>query len=353
MHEILLNLHMHTRYSDGTGSHQDIAQAALHAGVDAVLVTDHNVLVQGPAGYYKEGKKRVLMLVGEEIHDQDRKPQKNHLLVVGAERELAQFADDPQTLINAVREAGGLSFIAHPFDPPQPMINELDIAWDSWDVHGYTGIELWNGLSEFKGLIPTKLHALFYAYLPAFAAYAPHPKTLQKWDELLSQGKRVVAVGGSDAHALHASMGPLKRILFPYEYHFKAINTHLILPQPLSSDTTTDQHLILGALGAGHTFVGYDMSAPTRGFRFTAQGRDATAIMGDELPAQGGVTLQARLPGLADVRLIKDGEIIKTWKRQQACTYITTEPGAYRIEAWRNYLGRRRGWVFSNPIYLK
>ncbi len=69
MPEIILNLHMHTRYSDGAGLHKDIASAAMRAGLDAVLVTDHNVLVGGPAGYYKEGNRRVLLMVGEEVHD--------------------------------------------------------------------------------------------------------------------------------------------------------------------------------------------------------------------------------------------------------------------------------------------
>ena len=84
MHEIVVNLHMHTRYSDGSGTHKDIAAAALKAGVDVVIVTDHNVLVQGFEGYYKEKNKKILMLIGEEVHDQARDPQKNHLLVFGA-----------------------------------------------------------------------------------------------------------------------------------------------------------------------------------------------------------------------------------------------------------------------------
>jgi predicted metal-dependent phosphoesterase TrpH len=88
MHEIIVNLHMHTRYSDGSGTHKDIARAALKTGLDVVIVTDHNVLVHGMEGYYKEKNKRVLMLIGEEIHDQDRDPQKNHLLAFGTGREL-------------------------------------------------------------------------------------------------------------------------------------------------------------------------------------------------------------------------------------------------------------------------
>ena len=106
MHEIVVNLHMHTRYSDGSGTHKDIAQAAIKTGLDAVIVTDHNVLVQGLEGYYRNGPNRVLLLVGQEIHDQNRIPQKNHLLVFNANREVVSFANDPQKLINAVREAG-------------------------------------------------------------------------------------------------------------------------------------------------------------------------------------------------------------------------------------------------------
>ena len=94
MHEISVNLHMHTTYSDGHASHSDIARSALRAGIDVVIVTDHNVYVEGPEGYYTEDERRVLLLVGEEIHDQQRVPQKSHLLVFGAGRELATLAWD-------------------------------------------------------------------------------------------------------------------------------------------------------------------------------------------------------------------------------------------------------------------
>ena len=63
------------------------------------------------------GAEPLLLLVGEEVHDQDRDPQKNHLLVFNANRDLSHLADDPQTLINGVNDVGGLSFIAHPRDP--------------------------------------------------------------------------------------------------------------------------------------------------------------------------------------------------------------------------------------------
>lgn len=353
MHEVVVNLHMHTRYSDGSGLHKDIAAAALKAGVDAVIVTDHNILVQGFEGYYKDRNKKVLMLLGEEVHDQARDPQKNHLLVFGANRELATFADNPQNLIDQVHEAGGICFLAHPDDPEAKAFNETDISWVDWSVQNYTGIELWNALSELKTVVPTKLHGAFYAYFPSFVAHRPIPNTLAKWDELLSTGQKVVAIGGSDAHALHMHLGPLHRVIFPYEFHFRGVNTHALLPEPLTGEVNTDRSLIYKAFATGHCFVGYDLPAPTKGFRFSAQGKESSAIMGDELSAKNGVTLQAKLPFDAEICLVKDGQVVQTWMNQPACTYITTEPGAYRIEAYRRYLGRKRGWIYSNPIYVR
>jgi hypothetical protein len=353
MHEIVVNLHMHTRYSDGSGSHKDIAAAAIKAGINAVIVTDHNVLVQGFEGYYKEKNKKVLMMIGEEVHDQARDPQKNHLLVFGAGRELATFADNPQRLIDQVREAGGLSFIAHPNDPAAPSFDETDISWEDWSVQKYTGIELWNALSELKTIVPTKLHGVFYAFFPQFIAHHPIPDTLAKWDELLSTGARVVAIGGSDAHAFKLHLGFIYRVIFPYEFHFRTVNTHVLTPEPLSGESNQDKKMIYEAMASGHCFVGYDLPASTHGFTFTAQGIEKAVIMGDEISAKNGVTLQARIPSAAEIRLLKDGEVIQTWKNTLSCTHITTEPGVYRIEVHRRYLGKLRGWIYSNPIYVR
>lgn len=353
MHEIVINLHMHTPYSDGHGTHQEIAQAALRAGLDAVIVTDHNVWVNGPDGYYGDDGRRVLLLVGEEIHDQARQPQKNHLLVFGAQRELAPLADDTQRLLDTVHKAGGLSFLAHPVDPPAPIFGEPDLSWESWEVRGYTGIELWNAMSEFKSLLKSKAHALFYALNPQRVAHGPFEKALRKWDALLAKGRPVVAIGGSDAHAFPSRLGPWRRVLFPYEFHFKAVNTHLFIPEPLSGDLTNDRRLVLEALRQGQAFIGYDLPAPTRGFRFTANGKDGTAWMGGGLPVGDGLTLQIRLPHRSECRLLKDGKVIKTWHKRETCTHITAEPGVYRVEVYREYLGRRRGWIFSNPIYVR
>lgn len=352
--EIIANLHMHTRFSDGSGTHQDLIAAALSSGVDVLLSSDHNVLVKGLDGYYQSGRQRVLLIVGEEIHNRTRQPQKNHLLAFGHQREMTGFAESPQRLIDAVQANGGLTFLAHPVDPAAPAVGETDISWVDWDVHGFTGIELWNHFSEFKRYFKTWLHALWYVFVPRLATRGPLPETLALWDKLLSPDHPVVAVGGTDAHALIRHLGPFHKVIFPYSTHFRAVNTHLLLTTPRIWNAEQDRQRVLEALRRGHAFIGYDLPASTRGFRFSAHGAEGEAIMGDSLSLQKrGVTLQIRLPEKAECHLLKDGQPLRIWKRQALCTLTVKQPGVYRVAAYRRYLGRRRGWIFSNPIYLR
>jgi hypothetical protein len=353
MHEIVLNLHMHTRYSDGYASHAEIARAALKAGIDAVIVTDHNVWVDGPEDYYREGNRKVLLLVGEEIHDQGRDPQKNHLLALGAGRELATYAPDPQRLVDKVNEAGGMAFIAHPNDPAAPAVGETDITWEEWGLHGLAGIEIWNWFSEFKGHLKSKLHAIYYAYNPALSGVGADPEAMRRWDELLAGGSRLVAIAGSDAHAIPARLGLLRQTLFPYEFHFRTVNMHLLLPRPLGEDVQDAAALIYETLRQGHCFIGYDLPHSTRGFRLTVHGSEKVGTMGDEFSVKGGVTLQMRLPIRTECTVFKDGQAVKTFRNKDQCTFITAEAGVYRVEAYIYYRGKKRGWIYSNPVYIR
>jgi hypothetical protein len=217
------NFHSHTRFSDGTATHRRIAEAAAQAGLDGVAVTDHNVWVKGLQGYYGE----VLLLVGEEVHDPCRQPQVNHALILGLGRELAPLAASPQALIDAAREQGALVFLAHPVERSpgwlQRRMGEPPLPWVDREVSGFTGLEVWNTMSEFKARLRTPLHALYYAFFPARFLRGPFPETLRWWEQLWLQGIPAVAIGGADAHGHTYALGPLRRVLFPYEWLFRAV----------------------------------------------------------------------------------------------------------------------------------
>ncbi|MBN1310667.1 MAG: PHP domain-containing protein [Anaerolineae bacterium] len=354
VHEYAGNLHVHTTYSDGTGMHADVAQAAIQAGLDFVIVTDHNVHVSGVEGYYygQSREERVLLLVGEEIHDARRDSQANHMLVYGADKELSQFASNPQRLIDEANKQDGFCYLAHPIERAAPLFNEGAIPWLEWDIEGYTGIELWNYMSELKSYLSSKTAAVRAAFNPEKVISGPYPETIALWEQLMREGKSVKVIGSADAHATSYSMGPLTKVVFPYDYLFRCVNTHILTLNPLTGDFASDKKLVLNALREGMSFVGYDLPASTQGFRFIAQGHNTNVVMGEWIRLGQGVTLQIVVPQVAEIRLLKDGEIVLQETESTHRTYIANQPGIYRVEAYTHYQGKSRGWIFSNPIFI-
>jgi len=111
--------------------------------------------------------------------------------------------------------------------------------------------------------------------------------------------------------------------------------------------------LVYDALRRGHAFIGYDLLHSTRGFSFNGTGTGVNAVMGDEITLGNGITLQITLPSSAECILIKDGQPVKQWQDKKICSYSATRPGVYRVEVYQPFLGRRRAWIFSNPIYIR
>lgn len=352
MHEIKIALHIHTNYSDGHASHQELVKIAAEAGLDGIITTDHNILVQGLDGYYGEGKNKTFLMVGEEVHNLNLTPPGNHLLILGAGREMSPFAADPQRLIDQVNRSAGLSFLAHPDEAALERFGERRYPWRRWDVQGFTGIELWNQMSEFKSVSTDLRSAVIHALFPKRMSQGPLESTLSLWDDLIAARKRpIVAVGGVDAHEIIKNFWPFTIKLYPYSHHFRSVTTHILTQKPLSGQFQNDRAMILEALRLGHCFVAYDLPAPTEGFRFSVHSDQGHFIMGDRVEAKKGLTFQIRLPAKAPTRLFRDGELIQKWDDREVCTYLTTDPGVYRVEAYTPYKGNLRGWIFSNPIY--
>jgi hypothetical protein len=163
MHEVTGNFHVHTVYSDGSGTHLQVAQAAARAGLDVLAFTDHNVWSSHHVGWYvcPSTGRRVLLLMGEEVNDGSLPTSINHYLSLGANQEVHSYARQPQAMIDACRSHGGVGFIAHPIERPAPILPEQTAyPWLDWSVSGYTGIEVWNYGSDFKSRLSSLPAAL-------------------------------------------------------------------------------------------------------------------------------------------------------------------------------------------------
>jgi hypothetical protein len=347
--EYLGNPHVHSVYSDGAASHQEIAAAAAGAGLHFVIVTDHNVRPEGLEGYYG----RTLLLCGEEAHNVCRYPPVNHLLVYGADQEMAPYTfGNPQTLIRTVETRGGFCYLAHPIDKHSPLNADWRaMPWVNWPVKGISGLEVWNYMSEFKGLLWARLIAAIYARRPAWGMRGPQRATLRLWDELLGRGERLAALGSANAHGTARKWHLFGHPGLSYDYLFRCINTHILTQEALSGEVERDKALVYEALRAGRTWVGYDLPHPTYGFRFVARSGAARATVGEELRRLGAINIEIDLPAAGEIHLLRDGKRMLKLTGTQV-RHTSAEPGIHRVEVYRRFQGRKVGWIFSSPIYI-
>ena len=113
MKRFLADLHVHTDASlDGRSPLGDIARAARAAGLDAVAITDHNLCTPLP-----EALEGVLLIPGCEVST-----RAGHITALFLARPLDLEAlgklPAPERAVEAIREAGGLAVLAHPYQKP-------------------------------------------------------------------------------------------------------------------------------------------------------------------------------------------------------------------------------------------
>ena len=347
--ELTANLHVHSTYSDGTRPMAEVIAAAKLAGLDVLLFNDHDTLAgqtDGFEGYHG----RVLVIVGYEISGPH-----NHYLVYGPSTLVDYDWREPQEFIDRVREDGGIGFIAHPFEQGSPLSEGgRAFTWDDWSVRDFDGLEIWNYSSSWKAGLFKYSTAILRYFQRRGTVKGPDRATLAKWDEL-GQTRRVPGVGGSDAHAFKAKLlGFLNFTIFEYEYLFRAVNTHLLLPEQLTGDYESDRAAVIKALAEGSCFISHDRIHPGRGFDFRLEndGRRRCG-QGGEVSLEPGDVLVWNLPARARFRVIRDGTEILNGSGSKGLLAID-RPGVYRLEADRPALFfGPRPWLFSNPVYVR
>ena len=111
MANLRLDLHVHTIHSrDSRLTVEDALQRAMTEGLSGIAITDHNsTRALAPARAFLEGNRTFLLVPGVEVTTAS-----GHLLVYGMDREPPPHRPMEETL-DAVREAGGVPVLAHPF----------------------------------------------------------------------------------------------------------------------------------------------------------------------------------------------------------------------------------------------
>jgi len=175
----------------------------------------------------------------------------------------------------------------------------------------------------------------------------PPRRNMEAWDELC-RTRRVVAIGGLDAHQFGKRIGPVVPVrIMGYHRSFRYIRTHVLCEAAPTGELEPDREAVYEALRSGRCYIAVDSIAPARGFTFEAD----DLPMGAEAPAARR-KLTARTPSDAKLRLLRDGREIAGAVGRTLEAEVE-EPGVYRVEALRDKHGRERTWILSNPIYLR
>lgn len=364
-------MHVHSTYSDGTGTVAEIAHAANRAGLDFVVLCDHSnldALGGGQDGWHG----RTLVLVGTEITTDT-----GHLLALRVPPGFVPAPDAAPEAQQAILDAGGIGFIALPCD-----------LKDHWRDFGARlpgiGLEVFNLSAIARAKISLPALALVWKRytspqpLHAFSLVTARPgRELRLWDSLTTPApgedalRPVVGIASVDAHAVMKFAG--RAYPFPtYEEVFRTLHTHVVTSVPLSYGeasiqaqevTEDDTACVHEALRAGHCYMAYDNYADAAGFFFESRtaSEQKPALMGDSMTLEAGKNchLVVQAPRTRSIiHLYHNGKLAAS-VRGGRMEYPVNAPGVYRAEVFLysrrvgNWCLGTRPWIFSNPIYFQ
>ena len=143
------DLHMHSTYSDGLGTVEQILHRVQHhTNLDVIALTDHDV-IEGALrarDLWAKGNYRFDFIVGEEVSTKE-----GHMLALFIQKRIQPDLSIEKS-IELVHEQGGLAIVAHPLNPlfrhscQREVLDRIFASKDVW----LDGIETWN--ASFCGI---------------------------------------------------------------------------------------------------------------------------------------------------------------------------------------------------------
>lgn len=316
-------IHIHTKLSDGTGDINSISKAAKKAGLNWIIITDHNNF-DIKEGFYNE----VCVIKGEEISP----CSSNHYIALDI-KNLINPSDDTKKFVDEVRAQGGFGFAAHPDEADNRKNKAHPIKWTDKTIVP-DGIEIWNWFSDWADdYDETNIFKIAYSYFFRHKLIqGPHKETLKWWDELNKNSEHIIpAIVGVDAHALKISKYIIPIKIFPYLNCFKTLTNVITLENEIPKDFESQKKLILSSIKNGNNLM-------------------INRHIKNEIPLihVENKTIIVKLSTKAEIKIIQNGTQIFT-ENTKNLKFPIDENAKYRIEI---YL-KNQPWIFSNQISIK
>ena len=343
-------IHVHSARSDGTGSVEEIAEAASRAGLNFVIFTDHGDGTRpGDRPFYHAG-----VLCIDAVENRIRGGALSRTRCRPAPYPLG---GDPRDVVEDVQRLGGFGIVAHP-DSTGP-----GLRWGEWSVD-VDGIEWLNADSQWrlrsKGRVAVALARYLFRGPESLAELLARPEsTLTRWD-LLTTGRRVVGIAGSDAHAradLWSAEDPDRTSWYlkipSYEATFRTFANRVELEAGLTGDAAADSARLLAAIGAGRVYTAIDALGGPALFEFTGTSGAFSATQGDVLPIGGPLMFRARVNGPPEAKIVlfRNGRAAAEAVGTELRHLANPASGTYRVEVQLPGVSGTASipWVVSNP----
>ncbi|WP_045518402.1 CehA/McbA family metallohydrolase [Neobacillus niacini] len=295
------DLHTHSVHSDGTFTLREKADICEEAGLDFIGLTEHNAASQNDA-FPRDVD--TLFIPGMELTT-----NKGHLNLLGVNDPIRDFRvntmEELHSVLKEARENGAYITLNHPHCRNTGWKWERDFDYD-W-------VEVWNGPWRDE-----------------------NQDTLDWWQEQLVSGKRLVAVGGSDAHRPHPNV-------------IHGMPTTWVYSKSLTCSG------ILKSIDKGHVVLSYSPKGP---FISLTCGMSMT----------GDVCKKTNLPVQLNVKDVQSSDVVKVISNQGIEQEVMVKEGQdtlklswtagsrsfYRVEVWRDFPEVRSQSLaaLSNPIYF-
>lgn len=302
------DLHTHTTYSDGKMSREDNLQQAKEMNLDFFVATDHNIVPT--SGLLSDD---ILVIPGIEITSPhghyNQLGVRQHPL---AKEGYATLTDEQKLSDSFLENAldGHLNSINHPY------LSDWKWLAGSTVLAHVDCLEIWND--------PT------FEFNPGATE-----KALLTWDRLLTDGQKIVGVGGSDSH------------LRPEEaYPNSSLPSLIGDPATYVYSQELSSNQILKNIKAGHVFVSrFDCQVD-----FTVAGK----ISGEELPlTEKEFTASCQLANLVDpiIEWVVDGQIVQRDHAQHATYPLSIEDQGYHYIRINVRNQQNELIAFTNPVF--
>lgn len=351
--------HIHTNYSDGSGTFDELKTAA--KGMDFIITTDHNTLnprFDGKSGVY-DG---LTILAEMEISTPEGG---GHFTSLGFHdfSGLQKGDEFNDYLPNERMFNGNLNILAHPFHPKNGM------QWKDYSQR-FDGFEVWNydvswrkNLRSFTGIFSI-LNALIWSdsYPWTVQGGVFYPKTEFGFADTSSK-QGLLLFAATDVHAKIKITDDYFWRLPDYATMFPVMTLHLLTENFLNSEIAHNSETIYSTLKAGEFFLANDQLSPSKGFRSLWKVRDQWYSKNVLFSENDTAVWRVKIPKVDTeiiVRFIHNGQVYKQVENRFEIEQVITKPGYYRCEVFQKrftplffYYETDQPWIFTQRYEIK